>query len=204
MTEYINFALPKGRLSKDLLSKMRDKGYDIEIDEKTRKLVIVDEKNMFRYLFVKPSDVITYVYEGVSDIGVVGKDSIIEEQKELYEILDLEIGKCKMVIAATDKNLLETKRTLKVATKYPNIAKTYFDSISRPIEIIKLNGSVELGPLVGLSDCIVDIYETGNTLKANGLIVVEEIMDLSARLITNKESYRRLNTRIKELQIKLG
>lgn len=203
MKEYTKIALPKGRLSFKVFELMKNAGYQIEVEKNTRKLVIVDEDNKFIYMFIKPSDVITYVYEGVCDIGVVGRDSIIEEAKDVYELLDLKIGKCKMVVAGHKETDLENRSTIIVASKYPNIAKSYFLKRNIVAETVKLNGSVELGPIVGLSDVIVDIFETGSTLKANNLVVIDDIFDISCRLITNKVSYRTKNTQIKELQRRL-
>lgn len=200
----INIALPKGRLSKDVFELMKKADYLIQESENSRALVVVDSINRFTYFFVKPSDVITYVKEGVCDIGVVGKDNIEEEQEDIYELLDLNIGKCKMVIAGTKDLDLTQKNALVVATKYKSIAKDYLKSRFNPLKIVYLNGSVELGPIVGLSDCIVDIYETGSTLKANNLEVKESLFEISARLVANKASYRMkfedINNLVKNLE----
>jgi ATP phosphoribosyltransferase len=151
-------------------------------------------------MFVKPIDVITYVENGVADVGVIGKDSILEEEADVYELLDLGFGKCKFSIAGYPGNVLHQKDTvLRIATKYPKVTSSYFQKRNQPIEIIKLNGSVELAPLVGLSDVIVDIVETGSTLKANGLVILEDMIDISAKLIANRVSYRFKYDRIKGL-----
>lgn len=204
MNDYLKIALPKGRLAFQVFDLMRQAGYDIEVEKNTRKLIIKDEENKFIYMFIKPTDIVTYVCEGVCDIGVVGKDSIVEENKEIYELMDLEIGKCKMVVAGKDENILDDKTSINVASKYPKIANDYFKENNIKANIVKLNGSVELGPLVGLSDVIVDIFETGSTLKANDLIVIRDIFDISCRLIANKVSYRINNKIIKELERKLS
>lgn len=191
MANYLTIALPKGRLANDVFDIMKEAGYNISLSNNKRKLVVEDDANGFRYLFVKPSDVITYVEEGVADLGVVGKDTILEEQKDIYELYDLGIGKCKMVVASPNGVPIDNRSTVTVATKYPNITRQYLASKYNNIHIVYLRGSVELGPLVGLSDVIVDIYETGNTLRANDLDVIEDLFDISARLIANKASYRR-------------
>ena len=189
----ITFALAKGRLATktlEILEKINIKPLDLTDD--SRKLLFNSDDNKFSFFLAKPSDVPTYVDYGVADIGIAGLDTILEEDKDLYECLDLGIGKCKMCIAAfpDKKDLILGNESIKVATKYPHIASKYFESKNRKVEIIKLNGSVELGPIVGLSDCIVDIVESGRTLKENGLEVIEEICDLSARVIVNKVSIK--------------
>lgn len=183
-------AVPTGRLGKQVLNLLKNSNVlSNEVDPK-RRLDITDEKTSYRYLFVKPSDVLTYVENGVADIGIVGKDTITEAQPEVYELYDLGLGKCDMIIAGVERDLYEQKEVLAVASKYTSIAKSYFKSINREVVITKLNGSVELAPLVGLSDVIVDITETGETLKANGLEIFDSIMSLSARLVSNKVSYK--------------
>lgn len=204
MNEYIKIALPKGRLAYQVFDLMNQAGYDIDVEKNTRKLIIKDVKNKFMYMFIKPSDIITYVYEGVCDVGVVGKDSIVEENKSVYELLDLKIGKCQMVVAGKEIDALDNITAITVASKYPKIATDYFNSQNISSTIVKLNGSVELGPLVGLSDVIVDIYETGATLRANNLKVITEIFDISCRLISNKVSYRNHNLKIRELENRLS
>lgn len=198
--EYVTIALAKGRLGKQAYKMLHSLKLTNSIDLDSRKLVFEDKKNALRYVYVKPSDVVTYVEKGVADLGIVGKDIILEEDRDVYEILDLNIGKCKFSIAGL-KDQQEYKRDeiLRVATKYPNIAKKHFERKNQKIEIIKLNGSVELAPLVGLSHVIVDIVETGNTLKANGLEVFEDICDISAKLVANRISYRFKLDRIQKI-----
>ena len=182
---------------------MEDAGYESQIPKNNRKLIIEDTINNFTYFLVKPSDVITYVTEGVCDIGIVGKDSLIEEEKDVYELLDLEIGKCKMVMAGKTSTSIDSLKPLRIATKYPNTAKSFLQSRFPSIHITKLKGSVELGPLVGLSDVIVDVYETGSTLRANNLEVIETLFEISARLIANKASYRLRYKEINDLLSRL-
>ena len=166
-------------------------GYDCsEIYSDNRKLVFENEENGVRYLLVKPSDVAIYIAHGAADIGVVGKDILEEGSFDIYELLDLGLGKCNMCVAAPNDYAEDFDRPLRVATKFVNIAKNYYISINREIEIIKLNGSIEIAPLLGLSDVIVDIVESGKTLKENNLRVYEKIMPISARLIANKSSYK--------------
>jgi ATP phosphoribosyltransferase len=196
-TYKLTIALPKGRLGDDAIEKLYQVGYPNVIDSKSRKLIFEDFDNNIIYMFVKPIDVITYVTSGIADIGIVGKDTIMESNQDIYELLDLGFGKCKFSIAGYKNQAIKTKdESLKVATKYPNVAKKYFATKQQKIEIYELNGSVELGPLVGLSDVIVDIVETGSTLKANGLEVIEDMYELSARLISNRASYRFKNQQI--------
>jgi ATP phosphoribosyltransferase len=196
----ITIALPKGRLAAQVFELMEQAGYTIQLSDNKRKLVVNDTDNGFRYLFVKPSDVITYVEEGVADLGVVGKDSIFEERRDIYQLLDLGIGACKMVVAGPENISLSNRNTLRVATKYPATARDYLADRFPNLHIVYLRGSVELGPLVGLSDVIVDIFETGNTLKANGLVVKEELFDISSYLIANKASYRLYYNKIKAFE----
>jgi len=189
----LTIALPKGRLGNQalrLLNKSVD-GLD-KLDLSSRKLVLSIPKKSLRFILVKPSDVPTYVEYGAADIGIAGKDSLLEAQSKVYEVLDLGFGKCKMVVAGfpDKKDSWINKAHRRVSTKYPNIAKNYFTSIGENVEIIRLNGSVELGPIVGLSDVIVDIVESGKTLKENGLVVLEEICDISARLVVNRVSLK--------------
>jgi len=189
----LTIALPKGRLGSQTL-KLLNKAVDglEELDLSSRKLVFNFSKKSLRFIIVKPSDVPTYVEYGAADIGIAGKDSLLEAQSKVYEMLDLGIGKCKMVVAGfpDKKDSWITKAHRRVSTKYPNIAKNYFTSIGENVEIIRLNGSVELGPIVGLSDVIVDIVESGKTLEENGLVVLEEICDISARLVVNRVSLK--------------
>lgn len=189
----VTFALAKGRLAKkslEILDKLNIKPDSYSDD--SRKLVFNSDDNKYTFFLAKPSDVPTYVDFGAADIGIVGLDTILEEDRDLYECLDLNIGKCKMCVAAykEKEEIIKGNEWIKVATKYPNIAKKYFESKNKKAEIIKLNGSVELGAIINLSDCIVDIVESGATLKENGLIVLDEIIDLSARVIVNKVSIK--------------
>ena len=187
----LNVALPKGRLGDKVYKLFASIGYDCsEIYADNRKLVFESEANNVRYLLVKPSDVAIYVARGAADIGVVGEDILDEGNYDLYELLDLKLGKCNMCVAAENDYVEDPERPIRVATKFPNIAKRYYSSFNREIDIIKLNGSIEIAPLVGLSDVIVDIVETGTTLKENNLRVYEKILPISARLIANKSSYR--------------
>ena len=187
----LNVALPKGRLGDKVYKLFASIGYDCsEIYADNRKLVFESEANNVRYLLVKPSDVAIYVARGAADIGVVGKDILDEGNYDLYELLDLKLGKCNMCVAAENDYVEDPERPIRVATKFPNIAKRYYSSFNREIDIIKLNGSIEIAPLVGLSDVIVDIVETGTTLKENNHRVYEKILPISARLIANKSSYR--------------
>lgn len=189
----VTFALAKGRLANktlEILEKLNIRPSSFTDD--SRKLVFNSDDDKYTFFLAKPSDVPTYVDFGAADIGIVGLDTILEEGRDLYECLDLNIGKCKICVAAypEKKEIIMGNDWIKVATKYPNIARKYFESKNKKAEIIKLNGSVELGPLVGLSDCIVDIVESGRTLKENGLEVIDEICDLSARVIVNKVSIK--------------
>lgn len=187
----LNIALPKGRLGDKVYELFASIGYDCsEIYSDNRKLVFENEENGVRYLLVKPSDVAIYIAHGAADIGVVGKDILEEGNFDIYELLDLGLGKCNMCVAAPNDYVEDFDRPLRVATKFVNIAKDYYISINREIEIIKLNGSIEIAPLLGLSDVIVDIVESGKTLKENNLRVYEQIMPISARLIANKSSYK--------------
>ena len=195
----INIALPKGRLLKKVYDLFKKIGYENkELLEDNRKLVF--ENKGIRYLIVKPSDVGIYVEKGVADIGIVGKDILLENSHDIYELLDLKFGKCKMCMASIKDYKEDIERRLRVATKYINVSKKYFDSINRDVEIIKLNGSVELAPILNLSDVIIDIVETGSTLKENNLIVIKDIVDyISSRLIVNKVSFKFKNNLITEI-----
>ncbi len=191
MKKFINIALPKGRLGEKVYNLLEKIGYGCPaVLENSRKLVFEDEKNGVRYFWVKPSDVAIYVETGVADVGVVGKDILLEQNPDIYELLNLGFGKCRMAVAGKKGEMLPLDKTIKVATKFPNIAKKYFASKSREIDIIKLNGSIELAPILGMSDVIVDIVETGSTLKENNLEVYEDIVNISARFIANKTSFR--------------
>ena len=187
----INIALPKGRLGEKVYAMFERAGYECpSIKENNRKLIFENEEKGVRYFWVKPSDVSIYVERGAADIGVAGKDILLEYSPEVYELLDLNIGKCRMAVAGKKDFYDDNQKTLKVATKFVNIAKSYYASKCRDIDIIKLNGSIEIAPILGLSDVIVDIVETGTTLKENDLDVVETIVPISARLIANKASYK--------------
>lgn len=189
----LTIALSKGRLAKDTLLLLKECGVDISyVDTKSRKLIFNSEDNELSIILVKPTDVPIYVERGVADIGVVGKDTLMEHGSNVYEMLDLGFGKCKLSIAGFEKSYdrLNSNSSLRIATKYPNIIREVFEIRGQHVDIIKLNGSVELGPLVGLSDVIFDIVESGSTLKENGLCVLEDICDVSARLIVNKVSLK--------------
>ena len=201
---YLTFALGKGRLANKTLELLEEIGITCEEmkDKNSRKLIFVNEDLKLRFFLSKGPDVPTYVEYGVADIGVVGRDTIIEENRNVYEVLDLGFGKCRMCVCgpASARELLQHHERIRVASKYPNIAKDYFyNKKHQTVDIIKLNGSVELGPLVELSDVIVDIVETGSTLRENGLEVLEEICPLSARMIVNQVSMQMESERIKKL-----
>ena len=187
----ISVALPKGRLGNKVFDIFAKIGYDCdEMHSDSRQLVFTSEENGISYFLVKPSDVSIYVEHGAADMGIVGKDILLEYEPDVYELLDLGIGKCRMCVAGKNDFVDNPDVALRVATKFVNIAKTYYKSINRNIEIIKLNGSIELAPILDLSDVIVDIVETGTTLKENNLGVLTEILPISARLIANKASYK--------------
>lgn len=195
-----SIALPKGRLAEKTCKLLDKIGFDThEVTEDNRKLVFTDEKNQISYFLVKPSDVAIYVERGVADVGVVGKDILLEYSPDIYELLDLNIGKCRVAVAAKNNFREDTERPLRVATKFVNISKNYYTSLNRDIEIIKLNGSIELAPVLNLSDVIVDLVETGTTLKENDMKVLTEIIPISARLIANKSSYKFKNSQIVSL-----
>ena len=197
----INIALPKGRLVNKVYTLFEKIGYENkELLEDNRKLVFENKEKNVRYLIVKPSDVGIYVEKGVADIGIVGKDILLENNHDVYELLDLKFGKCRVCMASVNGYKEDIERRLRVATKYVNISKNYFNSINRDVEIIKLHGSIELAPILNLSDVIVDIVETGSTLRENNLTVIKEIIDyISARLIVNKVSYKFKNDLIKTI-----
>ena len=207
---YITIALAKGRLALNTLEMLERIGITCEeIKDKTsRKLIFVNEELKLKFFLAKASDVPTYVEYGAADIGVVGKDTILEEGRKMYEVIDLGLGKCRMCVAGPEsaKELLQHGALIRVATKYPNIAKDYFyNKKHQTVEIIKLNGSIELAPIVGLSEVIVDIVETGSTLRENGLEVLEEICQLSARMVVNEVSmkmeHERITKIIKDLKV---
>ncbi|MBE6545915.1 MAG: ATP phosphoribosyltransferase [Ruminococcaceae bacterium] len=194
----INIALPKGRLGEKAYGIFEQAGFECpSIHEESRKLIFENAEKGVRYFWVKPSDVVIYVERGAADIGIAGKDIILEYQPDIYELADLGIGKCRMAVAAKKDFVDRRDRTLRVATKFPNIAKSYYASLSREIDIIKLNGSIELAPILGLSDVIVDIVETGKTLLENDLEPKSDIVPISARLVSNKVSYKFKNERIR-------
>ena len=196
----LNIALPKGRLGEKVYDMFEKAGFECSsIKENNRKLIFENTELGVRYFWVKPSDVAIYVERGAADIGVCGKDILLEYTPDLYELADLDIGKCRMAVAAKTDFSDDPERTLKVATKFANIAKNYYDSLGRDIDIIHLNGSIEIAPILGLSDVIVDIVETGTTLKENNLAVVETIVPISARLIANKASFKFKNTQIEQI-----
>lgn len=201
---YITVALAKGRLAKKAMEMFEKIGISCEEmkDKTSRKLIFSNEELGIRFFLSKTSDVPTYVEYGAADIGIVGRDTILEEGRQLYEVLDLKMGKCKMCVCgpAAAAELLKHHEQIRVATKYPNIAKDYFyNKKHQTVEIIKLNGSIELAPIVGLSEVIVDIVETGTTLRENGLEVLEEICDLSAKMVVNRVSMKRENKRISQI-----
>ncbi|MBQ7677442.1 MAG: ATP phosphoribosyltransferase [Lachnospiraceae bacterium] len=198
---YITVALGKGRLAKQSMELFGKVGIHCEEmeDKNTRKLIFTNEEQKMRFFLAKSPDVPTYVEYGAADIGIVGEDTILEEARNIYEVLDLGFGKCRMCVCgpAEAKELLLHQQQIRVASKYPRIAKDYFYNVKHQTpEIIKLNGSIELAPIVGLSDVIVDIVETGSTLKENGLCVLEEIVPLSARVVVNQVSMKMQNERI--------
>ncbi|MDE7390777.1 MAG: ATP phosphoribosyltransferase [Lachnospiraceae bacterium] len=200
----INVALPKGRLGEKVLNIFETVGYDCpSIHETNRKLIFENEEAGVRYFWVKPSDVSIYVERGAADIGVAGKDILLEYAPDVYELYDLDIGKCRMAVAACKNFHDNTERTLRVATKFPNIARDYYGGKGRDIDIIKLNGSIEIAPILRMSDVIVDIVETGTTLRENNLEPIEDIVPISARLISNKVSYKFKNEEITTLAAKI-
>ena len=205
---YLTFALGKGRLAKKTLELFESIGITCEEmkDPDTRKLIFTNEELKLRFFLARGPDVPTYVEYGAADIGVVGEDTILEENRNIYEVLDLGFGKCRMCVCgpAEAAELLKHHELIRVASKYPRIAKDYFyNTKNQTVEIIKLNGSIELAPIVGLSEVIVDIVETGSTLRENGLVVLEEVCPLSARMVVNQVSMKMENERITELIEKL-
>lgn len=200
MKQMVNVALPKGRLGEKVYDMFERAGYPCPaIRENSRKLIFENESEGIRYFWVKPSDVAIYVERGAADIGVAGKDILLEYAPEVYELLDLDLGKCHMAVAAKKDFRDNTERTLRVATKFPNIAKRFYSGKCRDIDIIKLNGSIEIAPILGLSDVIVDIVETGKTLLENDLEPIETIVPISARLIANKASFKFKDSAIREI-----
>lgn len=201
----LNVALPKGRLGDKVYRLFKAAGYDCAaLEQDDRRLVLTDEKGDMSYLLVKPSDVAIYVEHGAADVGVVGKDVLLEGGSDVYELLDLGFGKCRMAEAAPVGFREDRQRPLRVATKYPAIARRFYAAQSREIEIIKLNGSIELAPILGLSDVIVDIVETGKTLLENHLAPLETIVDISAWLISSRVSYQFKHQEIAAMQAALA
>ena len=191
MKKMLNIALPKGRLGERVYAMFEKAGFPCpSIKENNRKLIFENPECGVRYFWVKPSDVAIYVERGAADIGVAGKDILLEYRPDVYELLDLKTGVCRMAVAAPKGFRDDPRRTLKVATKFTNIAQSYYSAMGRDIDMIHLNGSIEIAPILGLSDVIVDIVETGTTLKENDLEVIETVVPISARLIANKASYQ--------------
>ncbi|MGB9679239.1 MAG: ATP phosphoribosyltransferase [Thermoanaerobacteraceae bacterium] len=202
--EIISVALPKGRMA-DTSIELFEKAMLTNkiLKENSRKLVFNDFENFIKFMLVKPTDVPTYVEHGAADLGICGKDIILENKKDFYEVLNLGFGFCKMVVAGPKEAKISFLTNKRVATKFPNIAENFFKKKGENVEIIKLNGSVELAPIVGLAEVIVDIVETGNTLKENGLVIIEEIFSSTAELIVNKASLKTKSQRIRDIIIKL-
>ena len=201
----INVALPKGRLGEKVLAIFEKAGYKCpSIHEQNRKLIFENEELGLRFFWVKPSDVAIYVERGAADVGVVGKDILLEYEPDVYELLDLGIGRCRMAVAGLKDARISSRKTLRVATKFPHIAAGHYASRSRDIDIVKLNGSIEIAPVLGMTDVIVDIVETGKTLKENGLEVFEEIVPISARFVANKASYKFKYRQIEQMRLKLA
>ena len=205
MADMINVALPKGRLGDRVYDMFEAAGFECpSIREKNRKLIFENPEKGVRYFWVKPSDVAIYVERGAADIGVVGKDILMEAGSDIYELLDLNAGCCRMAVAAPKGYVNDPDSDLRVATKFTNVAREYYASMGRDIDIIHLNGSIELAPILGLSDVIVDLVETGTTLRENNLEVIEEIAQISARLISNKSSFKFKNKHIEEIAGKMA
>ena len=206
--DWINIALPKGRLGEKAYGMLKNSCYECPaIEDPGRKLIFENPEKGVRYFWVKPSDVAIYVERGAADLGIVGKDILLEYEPEVYELLDLKMGRCRMAVAGKKDFREPVGRTLKVATKFPNITRNFYAGKCRDIDIIHLNGSIELAPILGLSDVIVDIVETGTTLRENGLKVVTEFMPISARFIANKASYQfkhaEMDTMLEKLRAEL-
>lgn len=199
----INVALPKGRLGEKVYKMFEAAGYGCPDIFVGRKLVFENTEAGVRYFWVKPSDVPIYVERGAADIGVAGKDILLEHEPNVYELMDLGVGKCRMCVAAPKGFTDDSEYPLRVATKFVNIAQNFYASNGRDIDVIKLNGSIEIAPILGLSDVIVDLVETGTTLKENDLVIIEEIMEISARLIANKSGYNFKSAEINELLRKI-
>ena len=196
----LNIALPKGRMGEKVYAMFEAAGYECPaIRENSRKLIFENAEKGIRYFWVKPSDVSIYVERGAADVGVAGKDILLEYQPDVYELLDLNVGRCRMAVAAPRAFRDDGERTLRVATKFASIAADYYAGMGRDVDFIKLNGSIELAPILGLSDVIVDIVETGTTLRENDLEVVADILPISARLIANKASFKFKNRQLEEM-----
>ena len=191
MDKILSVALPKGRLGEKVYDMFEKAGFECpSVKDNSRKLIFFNPEKAVRFFWVKPSDVAIYVERGAADVGVVGKDILLEYEPQVYELLDMNLGKCRMAVAGKKGFKDDGKSTLRVATKFTNCAKKYYDSLGRDIDIIHLNGSIELAPILNMSDVIVDIVETGTTLKENNLDVLETIFPISARFIANKASYK--------------
>ena len=203
LTDTLDIALPKGRLGEKVAALLGRAGLESDIGEDSRKLVFESADGSARFFWVKPADVPIYVERGAADIGVAGRDILVEQDADVYELLDLGLGKCRMCVAGYP-GVTERAGTLRVATKFPNIATRHFRSRGRTIDIIKLNGSIELAPILGLADVIVDIVETGTTLRENNLVVLEEVLPISARLIANKASFRFKHERVENVAAALA
>jgi ATP phosphoribosyltransferase len=196
----LNVALPKGRLGEKVYAMFESAGYECpSIKENNRKLIFENKDKQIRYFWVKPSDVAIYVERGAADIGVAGKDILLEYSPDVYELIDLNLGKCDMAVAAPNDFHDDGEKTLRVATKFTKIAADYYSKLGREIDIIKLNGSIEIAPILSLSDVIVDIVETGTTLKENNLSVLTKFLPISARLISNKSSFNFKNAQIEDI-----
>ena len=203
--EMINIALPKGRLGEKVYNMFEAAGYECPaIREVNRKLIFTNEQRGVSFFWVKPSDVAIYVERGAADIGVAGKDILLKYRPDVYELLDLGLGKCRMAVAGPKNFYDDPNRTLRVATKFERIARTYYTGLCRDIDIIHLNGSIELAPILGLSDVIVDIVETGSTLKENDLCVLETVLPISARLAANKAAFKFKNAAIREMRDRIA
>jgi ATP phosphoribosyltransferase len=204
MNTMLTIAMPKGRIFEEAADLLRAAGYRLPPEfEDSRKLIIDVPEENFRFILAKPMDVPTYVEHGVADLGIAGKDVMLEEERDVYEILDLQISECYLAVAGLPNTAMNNVAP-KVATKYPNVAASYFRAQGEQVEIIKLNGSIELAPLIGLSDRIVDIVSTGRTLKENGLVEYEQIVSITSRLIVNPVSYQLKDERIRELVERLS
>ncbi|PLR85355.1 ATP phosphoribosyltransferase [Bacillus canaveralius] len=204
MNDFLTIAMPKGRIFEEAADLLRKAGYKLppEFDE-SRKLILEVEEERLRFILAKPMDVPTYVEHGVADLGMAGKDVMLEEERDVYELLDLKISSCYLAVAGLPGTKMNDVAP-RIATKYPNVAAAYFRQQGEQVEIIKLNGSIELAPIIGLSDRIVDIVSTGRTLQENGLVEYERIADITTRLLVNPVSYRMKDSRISELVERLG